>query len=161
MQVNTPGQTINVECIAKDPRIGSDPKFSLPEYKTAGAAAMDLVACLDAPLTLQPGENTLINSGIAVHIKDPHIGLFLLPRSGLGHKHRICLANGTGLIDSDYTGEIKISLFNNGKAPFTVEPGERICQAVFMPIIRAELIQVTEFTSVTDRGAGGFGSTGR
>lgn len=151
---------MNVECKIIDPRIGEQEGFEMPTYATPGAAAMDLRACVEKEVTLQPGENQLIGSGIAVHIKDPSVGLFLLPRSGLGNKLRICLANGVGLIDSDYSGEVKISLFNNGSEAFTVTPGMRVCQAVFLPVVQASLNVVSEFSGDSERGAQGFGSTG-
>jgi len=140
-----------------DPRIGTE--FPLPHYATAGSAGMDLRACLDAPLTLAPGETALVPSGIAVHLDDPGLAAVLLPRSGLGHKHGIVLGNLVGLIDSDYQGQVFVSVWNRGHDTFTVQVGERIAQLVFVPVVQAELEVVEEF-GVSERGAGGFGSTG-
>ncbi len=121
---------------------------------------MDVRACLDDPLTLGPGETALIPSGFAVHIADPQLAAVLLPRSGLGHKHGLVLGNLVGLIDSDYQGEVLVSCWNRGKAPFTIHPGERIAQLVFVPMVRAAFDIVDRFEEST-RGAGGFGHTGR
>ncbi len=121
---------------------------------------MDVRACLDDPLTLGPGETALIPSGFAVHIADPQLAAVLLPRSGLGHKHGLVLGNLVGLIDSDYQGEVLVSCWNRGKAPFTIHPGERIAQLVFVPMVRAAFEIVDTFEEST-RGAGGFGHTGR
>ncbi len=121
---------------------------------------MDVRACLDDPLTLGPGETALIPSGFAVHIADPQLAAVLLPRSGLGHKHGLVLGNLVGLIDSDYQGEVLVSCWNRGKAPFTIHPGERIAQLVFVPMVRAAFEIVDRFEEST-RGAGGFGHTGR
>ncbi len=121
---------------------------------------MDVRACLDDPLTLGPGETALIPSGFAVHIADPQLAAVLLPRSGLGHKHGLVLGNLVGLIDSDYQGEVLVSCWNRGKAPFTIHPGERIAQLVFVPMVRAAFEIVDTFEE-SARGAGGFGHTGR
>ena len=121
---------------------------------------MDVRACLDDPLTLGPGDTALIPSGFAVHIADPQLAAVLLPRSGLGHKHGLVLGNLVGLIDSDYQGEVLVSCWNRGKAPFTIHPGERIAQLVFVPMVRAAFEIVDRFEEST-RGAGGFGHTGR
>ncbi len=121
---------------------------------------MDVRACLDDPLTLGPGETALIPSGFAVHIADPQLAAVLLPRSGLGHKHGLVLGNLVGLIDSDYQGEVLVSCWNRAKAPFTIHPGERIAQLVFVPMVRAAFEIVDTFEEST-RGAGGFGHTGR
>lgn len=121
---------------------------------------MDLRACLDGPLILQPGDTRLIPTGLAAHIKDPGLAGMLLPRSGLGHKHGIVLGNLVGLIDSDYQGELKVSCWNRGRDPFTVEPGERIAQLVVVPIVQAALEVVDEFEA-SARGVGGFGHSGR
>ncbi len=147
-----------VELKILDPRLGAD--FPLPQYATDGAAGLDLRACLDAPLTLAPGAVALIGTGFAIHIADPGLAAVLLPRSGLGHRHGIVLGNLVGLIDSDYQGEVKVSCWNRGAAPFTVEPGERIAQLVLVPVVQARFAVVDEFTPTT-RGAGGFGHTGR
>ena len=132
----------------------------LPQYATAGAAGLDLRACLDAPLVLQPGDSQLVPSGIAIHLGDPGLAAILVPRSGLGAKHGIVLGNLVGLIDSDYQGQIFVSVWNRGKAAFTVEPLERIAQLVVVPVQQVEFNVVEEFGS-SGRGAGGFGSTGR
>ncbi|MEE8263678.1 MAG: dUTP diphosphatase [Gammaproteobacteria bacterium] len=141
-----------------DPRVGTE--FPLPKYATSGSAGMDVRACLDDPLTLGPGETALIPSGFAVHIADPQLAAVLLPRSGLGHKHGLVLGNLVGLIDSDYQGEVLVSCWNRAKAPFTIHPGERIAQLVFVPMVRAAFEIVDTFEEST-RGAGGFGHTGR
>jgi dUTP pyrophosphatase len=141
-----------------DPRIGKD--FPLPQYTTDGSAGMDLRACLDGPLTLCPGETQLIPTGIAIHIGDPRLAAVLLPRSGLGHKHGVVLGNLVGLIDSDYQGQLLVSCWNRGSEPFTIQPGERITQMVFVPVVRAAFEVVEEFET-SRRGEGGFGHTGR
>ncbi len=141
-----------------DPRLGKD--FPLPHYATEGAAGLDLRACLDAPLILKPGETQLIPTGMAIHIADPALAAVLLPRSGLGHKHGIVLGNLVGLIDSDYQGQVFVSCWNRGQAPFTIEIGERIAQMVLLPVVRAQFEVVSEFNE-TQRGAGGFGHSGR
>ena len=141
-----------------DPRIGKE--FPLPRHATAGSAGMDLRACLKEPLVLKPGDTALIPSGIAIHIDDPAYAAVLLPRSGLGHKHGIVLGNLVGLIDSDYQGPLMVSLWNRGRAPFTVQPLERVAQLVVIPVAQVEFEVVEEFAAST-RGAGGFGSTGK
>jgi dUTP pyrophosphatase len=140
-----------------DVRIGST--FPLPRYGTVGAAGLDLVACLNGSLTLKPGETQLIPTGIAIHIGDPGLAAMLLPRSGLGHKHGIVLGNLVGLIDSDYQGQIFVSCWNRGQTTFTIEPGDRIAQMVFVPVTQAEFEIVQDFAE-SQRGAGGFGHTG-
>ena len=132
----------------------------LPAYATPGSAGLDLRACLDAALVLQPGQATLIPTGLAVHIADPGLCAMLLPRSGLGHRHGIVLGNLVGLIDSDYQGPLMVSCWNRGTAPFTIEPMERIAQMVIVPVVQAAFRRVDEFGS-SERGGGGFGSTGR
>ena len=141
-----------------DARIGSE--FPLPRYETEGAAGLDLRACIDAPVTIGPGETLLVSSGIAIHIADPGLAAVVLPRSGLGHRHGIVLGNLVGLIDSDYQGPVGISVWNRGDAPFTVEPGDRIAQLVFLSVARARFEVVDEFAE-TARGEGGFGHSGR
>ncbi|MFA7095499.1 MAG: dUTP diphosphatase [Gammaproteobacteria bacterium] len=141
-----------------DPRVGKE--FPLPQYATDGSAGMDLRACLDGPLVIQPGETHLIPTGIAIHIGDPHLAAVLLPRSGLGHKHGIVLGNLVGLIDSDYQGQLLVSCWNRGRETFTVQPGERIAQMVIVPVVRAEFEMVEEFEA-SHRGEGGFGHSGR
>jgi dUTP pyrophosphatase len=140
-----------------DPRIGRE--FPLPHHATAGAAGMDLRACIEAPLALSPGAAELIQTGISIYIADPELAAVLLPRSGLGHKHGIVLGNLVGLIDSDYQGPLMVSVWNRGSAVFTVNPGDRIAQIVFVPVVHVEFEVVEDF-STTARGAGGFGSSG-
>ena len=132
----------------------------LPAYATPGSAGLDLRACLDEPLVLQPGQTALVPTGLSVHIADPGLAAMLLPRSGLGHKHGIVLGNLVGLIDSDYQGPLMVSCWNRGSAPFTIEPMERIAQMVIVPVVQAQFRRVDEFDNST-RGSGGFGSTGR
>ena len=141
-----------------DSRLGKE--IALPSYATHGSAGLDLRACLDQALTLKPGESTLIPTGLAIHIADPHLAAVILPRSGLGHKHGIVLGNLVGLIDSDYQGQVFVSCWNRGSSTFTVEIGERIAQMVFVPVVQAEFECVTEFDE-TQRGSGGFGHSGR
>lgn len=133
---------------------------ALPAYATPGSAGLDLRACIDAPLKLDPGQTALIPTGIAIHIGDPHLAAMILPRSGLGHKHGIVLGNLVGLIDSDYQGALMVSCWNRGHAPFVVEPLERIAQLVIVPVVQARFRRVDAFDA-SHRGAGGFGSTGK
>ena len=132
----------------------------LPAYATPGSAGLDLRACLDAPLELQPGQTALISTGLSIHIGDPGLAAVLLPRSGLGHKHGIVLGNLVGLIDSDYQGPLMVSCWNRGSTAFTVQPMERIAQMVIVPVVQATFRRVDSFED-SARGAGGFGSTGR
>jgi len=132
----------------------------LPEYATPGAAGLDLRACVEAPLILQPGTTHLVRTGIAIHIGDPGYAAMILPRSGLGHKHGIVLGNLVGLIDSDYQGELMVSTWNRGGTPFTLNPLERLAQLVIVPVVQARFNVVADF-SASERGAGGFGSTGK
>ena len=132
----------------------------LPQYATAGSAGLDLRACLPSPLTLEPGQSELVPSGMAIHLEDPGLAAMILPRSGLGHKHGIVLGNLVGLIDSDYQGQIFISTWNRGKAAFTIQPMERLAQLVVVPVVQVGFSVVEEFHA-SDRGAGGFGSTGK
>jgi dUTP pyrophosphatase len=148
-----------IETKITNPLMGT--AIPLPAYATDGAAAMDLRACLSAPQTVQPGETVFIPSGIAISIHDPGLVALLLPRSGLGIKHGIVLANTIGVIDSDYQGEIGIGIHNRGQAPYTIEPGERICQMMFVPVAQVALEVVEDFSNESARGAGGFGHTGR
>jgi len=141
-----------------DARIGRE--YPLPHYATPGSAGLDLRACLDLPLLLQPGATQLVPTGIAIHLDDPGLAAVLLPRSGLGHKHGIVLGNLVGLIDSDYQGQLMVSCWNRGQSAFTIEPGERIAQMVIVPVVQVEFDVVEAFTA-SDRGAGGFGSSGR
>ena len=131
----------------------------LPRYATPGSAGLDLRACLDKPLLLEPGQAALIPTGLAVHIADPGLAAMLLPRSGLGHKHGIVLGNLVGLIDSDYQGPLMVSCWNRGKDPYTVQPLERIAQMVIVPVVQAHFERVESFED-SARGSGGFGSTG-
>ncbi|MCE3026889.1 MULTISPECIES: dUTP diphosphatase [Salinicola] len=140
-----------------DPRVHDYP---LPHYATEGSAGMDLRALLDAPLTLAPGDSALVRTGLAIHIGNPQLAGVVLPRSGLGHKHGIVLGNLVGLIDSDYQGELMISVWNRGRDTFTLEPGERLAQYVLVPVVQAELEIVEDFVA-TERAAGGFGHSGR
>ncbi len=140
-----------------DPRIGRD--IELPRRATSGSAGLDLRACIDAPLTLEPGQAELIPTGIAIHLADPGLAAVLLPRSGLGHKHGIVLGNLVGLIDSDYQGQVMVSTWNRGERAYTIQPGERIAQMVVVPVVQVDFEIVEEFEA-SARGAGGFGSTG-
>lgn len=148
--------TLDVKIL--NPKIGNE--LPLPAYATDGSAGMDLRACLDESVTIQPGQTVLIGTGLAIHIADPALAGVILPRSGLGHKHGIVLGNLVGLIDSDYQGELMISCWNRGQSEFTIEPGERIAQYVLVPVIQAKLNIVDDFDT-SDRGAGGFGHSGR
>lgn len=141
-----------------DPRIGNE--IPMPEYATSGSAGLDLRACLDAPMTLNPGETQLIPTGLSIYLEDPTIAAMILPRSGLGHKHGIVLGNLVGLIDSDYQGELMVSCWNRGQQAFTIEVGERLAQLIIVPVVQAEFDIVEEFKA-TDRGEGGFGHSGR
>ncbi|MCC2606418.1 dUTP diphosphatase [Planctobacterium marinum] len=140
-----------------DPRLGNE--FPLPEYATPGSAGMDLRACLDAPLTLAPGQTELIPTGLAMYIGDPGLCATILPRSGLGHKKGLVLGNLVGLIDSDYQGQLMVSVWNRGQQSQEIKPGERIAQLVILPVIQAQFEVVEEFTE-SERGQGGFGSSG-
>jgi dUTP pyrophosphatase len=141
-----------------DRRLGRD--WPLPAYATEGSAGLDLRACVDAPLVLAPGRTELVPTGLAIHLDDPGLAAVLLPRSGLGHKHGIVLGNLVGLIDSDYQGQVMASVWNRGAASFTIEPGERIAQLVVVPVVQVRL-EVVEAFDASERGAGGFGSSGR
>ncbi len=141
-----------------DPRVGKE--FPLPAYATSGSAGMDLRACLDAPVVLEPGRAELIPTGLAIYVEDPGYAAVILPRSGLGHKHGVVLGNLVGLIDSDYQGQLMVSCWNRGREPFTMNPGERIAQLVVVPVAQVELEVVEDFAA-TARGAGGFGHSGR
>ena len=145
-----------IELKLLDPRMADH----LPAYATPGSAGLDLRACLDAPLLLAPGHSALIPTGLAIHIGDPGLAAMILPRSGLGHKHGVVLGNLVGLIDSDYQGQLMVSVWNRGQQSFIIEPGERIAQMVFVPVVQAEFNLVESFDA-TDRGEGGFGHSGR
>ena len=148
----------SIELKVLDPRVGEE--FPLPHYATDGSAGLDMRACIDAPITVAPGETTLIPTGLAIHIGDPSLAAVLLPRSGLGHKHGLVLGNLTGLIDSDYQGQVFISCWNRGDASYEIQPGERIAQMVFVPVAQVEFKVVEEFDD-SARGAGGFGHSGK
>ena len=148
-------KTIDLKII--DPRIGKD--FDLPEYQTDGSAGVDLQACIDQTVSIQPGDTKLIPSGIAIHIKDPNLAAVLLPRSGLGHKKGLVLGNLVGLIDSDYQGQVFISCWNRGSNQIDIEPGMRIAQMVFLPVEQVDFNLVEAFDE-SERGSGGFGHTG-
>jgi dUTP pyrophosphatase len=141
-----------------DPRIGTT--WPLPAYATAGSAGLDLRALLEAPLELAPGATSLIPTGLAIHVDDPGFAAVILPRSGLGHKHGIVLGNLVGLIDSDYQGQLMVSCWNRSATAFTIQPGERIAQLVIVPVVQVALKVVDDFAT-SDRGAGGFGHSGR
>ncbi|HNP63534.1 MAG TPA: dUTP diphosphatase [Woeseiaceae bacterium] len=148
----------SIELKILDPRIGDS--IPLPHYATDGSAGMDMRACIDAPLTVAPGETVLIPTGLAIHVADRSLAAVLLPRSGLGHKHGLVLGNLTGLIDSDYQGQVYISCWNRSSTRYEVQPAERIAQMVFVPVEQVELRVVAEFDA-SDRGAGGFGHSGK
>ena len=135
-------------------------RSQLPAYATDGSAGLDLRAAIDAPITLNPGDSTLVPSGLAIHLDDPGLAAVIIPRSGLGHKHGIVLGNLVGLIDSDYQGQVFVSCWNRGKEPFELKPLERLAQLVVVPVVQVELNVVDEFEE-SHRGAGGFGSTGK
>jgi dUTP pyrophosphatase len=140
-----------------DPRMAEQ----LPAYATSGSAGLDLRACLDAPMTLAPNAWQLVPTGLAIHLADPGFAAMILPRSGLGHKHGIVLGNLVGLIDSDYQGQLMVSAWNRSDVAFTIEPMERIAQMVIVPVVQARFNVVAEFGAASERGAGGYGSTGR
>lgn len=148
----------SIELKILDRRIGSE--YPLPEYATPGSAGLDLRALLDEPLTLLPGQTELIPTGLAIHIGDANLCATILPRSGMGHKNGIVLGNLVGLIDSDYQGQLMISTWNRGQNAFTIQPGDRIAQLVFMPVVQAQFELVEEFDT-SERGEGGFGHSGR
>ena len=150
--------TKTIEYKVLDARIGNE--IPLPDYATPGSAGLDLRACLQQPLTLEPGQTELIPTGLAIHIADPSLAAIILPRSGLGHKHGIVLGNLVGLIDSDYQGQLFVSCWNRGNTSFEVAVGERIAQLVLVPVVQANFKQVNDFED-TERGTGGFGSSGR
>jgi len=150
--------TLPIQIKILDPRLGKE--FPLPSYATADSAGLDLRVCLDEPLSLAPGQTQLLPTGIAIYIANPHLAAVILPRSGLGHKHGIVLGNLVGLIDADYQGELKVSCWNRGQQEYQVQPGERIAQLVFLPIVRTHFNLVKEFQA-TARGMGGFGHSGK
>ena len=139
-----------------------DPRMAdrMPAYATPGSAGLDLRACIDGAIVLEPGRTELVPTGLAIHVADPNLAALILPRSGLGHKHGIVLGNLVGLIDSDYQGPLMVSCWNRGSQPFTIEPFERIAQLLIVPVVQARF-RVVESFGASDRGTGGFGSTGR
>lgn len=141
-----------------DPRLGNE--IEMPHYGTEGSAGLDLRACVDEDLTIEPGQTVLIPTGMAIHLDDPHLAAMLLPRSGLGHKHGIVLGNLVGLIDSDYQGPLMVSCWNRSDSAYTVKVGERIAQMVIVPVVQAKFNLVDDFGDATERGEGGFGHTG-
>ena len=147
----------SIELKILDPRVGDT--IPLPHYATDGSAGLDMRACIDEPLTVNPGDTVLVPTGLAIHVADPALAAVLLPRSGLGHKHGLVLGNLTGLIDSDYQGQVYISCWNRSGKSYEVQPGERIAQMVFVPVEQVAFIVVEEFDA-SDRGAGGFGHSG-
>ena len=147
-----------IELKILDPRLGDS--IPLPHYATDGSAGLDMRACIDDPVTVEPGATELIPTGLAIHIGDPGLAAVLLPRSGLGHKHGLVLGNLTGLIDSDYQGQVFVSCWNRSESPFVIEPGARIAQMVFVPVVQAQWNIVDDFDT-SDRGGGGFGHTGQ
>jgi len=148
-------ETVQIKIL--DSKIGKE--IPMPEYATNGSAGLDLRACLEAPLEINPKETTLIPTGIAIHLSNPKYAAMILPRSGLGHKHGIVLGNLVGLIDSDYQGELLISCWNRSENTFTINPGERVAQMIIVPVVQTQFQIVSDFDS-SDRGAGGFGHTG-
>jgi dUTP diphosphatase len=148
----------SIELKILNPKVGET--IPLPSYATPGSAGLDLRACLDAPVQLAPGDTQLIGTGLAIHIDDPTLAATILPRSGLGHKHGIVLGNLVGLIDSDYQGELMISMWNRGQDHFTIQPGDRLAQLVIVPVVQVEFNIVDEFHT-SQRGEGGFGHSGR
>ena len=147
----------SIELKILDPRVGDS--IPLPHYATGGSAGLDMRACIDAPVTVASGETVLVPTGIAIHVADPSLAAVLLPRSGLGHKHGLVLGNLTGLIDSDYQGQVFISCWNRGATAYAIEPGERIAQMVFVPVAQVRFKVVDDFED-SERGAGGFGHSG-
>ena len=150
---------IPVQAKILDPRLGTT--FPLPAYQTEGSAGLDLVACLDDPLTLAPGQTMLISSGMSVYLQDPNWVSLIMPRSGLGHKKGLVMGNLTGVIDADYQGPLMISAWNRGLKPIVIEPGDRIAQLLIVPVAQAQFQWVDSFERQTSRGEGGFGSTGQ
>ncbi|OOS25271.1 deoxyuridine 5'-triphosphate nucleotidohydrolase [Moraxella porci DSM 25326] len=144
-----------------NPKIGQDPNFPLPTRATDGSAGVDLRACIDEPITIKAGETKLIGTGLSIYIADPNYAGIILPRSGLGHKHGIVLGNLVGLIDADYQGELMVSVWNRSTTDFVLEPAERMAQYMVVPVVRPSFEIVDEFSDVSERGAGGFGSSGR
>lgn len=151
-------QSVQVKLL--NPKIGSDPNFPLPTRATDGSAGIDLRACIDEPVAIKAGETKLIGTGMAIYIKDPNFAGIILPRSGLGHKHGIVLGNLVGLIDADYQGELMVSVWNRSDSDFTLNPAERMAQYMVVPVVRPSFEVVDEFSDDSERGTGGFGSSG-
>lgn len=151
-------QSVQVKLL--NPKIGSDPNFPLPTRATDGSAGIDLRACIDEPVFIKAGETKLIGTGMAIYIKDPNFAGIILPRSGLGHKHGIVLGNLVGLIDADYQGELMVSVWNRSDSDFTLNPAERMAQYMVVPVVRPSFEVVDEFSDDSERGTGGFGSSG-
>ena len=149
---------MKVQVKVLDTRLGSE--WPMPNYATTGSAGLDLRACVEAPISIEPGQTVLVKTGMAIYIEDPNYAGLILPRSGLGHKHGIVLGNLVGLIDSDYQGELMVSVWNRSQTAFSLEPGERLAQYVLVPVMQAQFDIVDDFVA-SDRGAGGFGSTGK
>ena len=149
---------MKVQVKVLDSRLGTE--WPMPTYATAGSAGLDLRACVDSSTVIEPGQTVLVKTGLAIYIQDTGFAGMILPRSGLGHKHGIVLGNLVGLIDSDYQGELMVSVWNRSQTAFSLEPGERLAQYVLVPVVQAEFEQVDEFVA-TERGAGGFGHTGK
>lgn len=149
---------MKVQVKVLDSRLGNE--WSMPTYATTGSAGLDLRACVDAATVIEPGQTVLVKTGLSIYIEDPHFAGLILPRSGLGHKHGIVLGNLVGLIDSDYQGELMVSVWNRSQTAFSLEPGERLAQYVLVPVMQAQFDIVNEFEA-TERGAGGFGHTGQ
>ena len=157
MRASAAAATMHIDVRVLDERL----REQLPAYATPGSAGLDLRACLDAPLTLAPNAWQLVPTGLAIHLADPGFAAMILPRSGLGHKHGIVLGNLVGLIDSDYQGQLMVSAWNRSDVPFTIEPMERIAQMVIVPVVQASFRVVDDFAEASERGSGGYGSTGR
>ena len=149
---------MKVQVKVLDPRLGTE--WEMPNYATKGSAGLDLRACVEGSIEIQPGETVLVKTGLSIYIQDPNFAGLILPRSGLGHKHGIVLGNLVGLIDSDYQGELMVSVWNRSQTAFTLNAGERLAQYVLVPVVQAQFEQVEEFMA-TERGAGGFGHTGK
>ena len=149
---------MKVQVKVLDSRLGNE--WPMPTYATTGSAGLDLRACVDAATVIEPGQTVLVKTGLSIYIEDPHFAGLILPRSGLGHKHGIVLGNLVGLIDSDYQGELMVSVWNRNQTAFSLEPGERLAQYVLVPVMQAQFDIVNEFEA-TERGAGGFGHTGQ
>ena len=149
---------MKVQVKVLDARLGAE--WPMPAYATAGSAGLDLRACVEQTTVIEPGQTVLVKTGLAIYIEDVNFAGMILPRSGLGHKHGIVLGNLVGLIDSDYQGQLMVSIWNRGQTTFTIEPGERVAQMIFVPVVQAEFNLVESFEA-TDRGEGGFGHSGR